>query len=358
MPIRVEVWRMDGALRSVPVSRLEEEDRLEDALAADLGILGVDLLLIGRQVVTDQGNKIDLLAMKPNGDLVVVELKRHRTPRDVVAQSLDYGSWVSQLTQEEIREVYAKHAGGELEAGFSDAFDESLPEDLNQNHELIVVCSELDASTERIIGYLAKVGHVAINVVFFRYFRDEGREYLTRTWLVPPDEAEATIARGATGRTSEPWNGTDYYVTLGEDDQRSWEDCRRYGFVSAGGGRRYRQALAHLTPGARVFVNIPRRGYVGIGEVTDPLLPAQEFHVEVNGSRVPILKAPHVAKFMEKDADDPELAEYMVRVRWLAQVPREQAFSAKGLFGKQHVVCKLKNRFTIEKVTEHFKVAG
>ena len=40
---------------------------------------------------------IDLLAIDADGNLHVLELKRDKTPRDVVAQVLDYGSWVTTL---------------------------------------------------------------------------------------------------------------------------------------------------------------------------------------------------------------------------------------------------------------------
>src|SRR4051794_7489276 len=29
-----------------------------------------------------------------------------------------------------------------------------------------------------------------------------------------------------------PWNGRDWYVSFGEDGNRSWADAQRYGFVS------------------------------------------------------------------------------------------------------------------------------
>ncbi len=38
--------------------------------------------------------------------------------------------------------------------------------------------------------------------------------------------------------------------------------------------------------------------------------------------------------------DDDEQAEYLVPVRWLQTVSREDAFSEVGLFGNQNTVCK------------------
>jgi RecB family endonuclease NucS len=61
-----------------------------------------DFLVIGRQVRTDYDGYIDLLCLDSRGDTVIIELKRGRTPREVTAQSLDYASWVKELSRETI----------------------------------------------------------------------------------------------------------------------------------------------------------------------------------------------------------------------------------------------------------------
>jgi len=357
MPIEVGIWRLGEKVEKVEVSSLESEATLEETLAEDISILSPNLMLIGRQVPTAHGKFIDLLGMDAEGNLVVVELKRNRTPRDVVAQLLDYASWVLGLSYEDIAEVYAeRNSGQKLEEGFADAFSGSPPEKLNQSHQLIVVASELDASTERIIDYLSDNYGVPINAVFFRHFRDGDTAYLARTWLIDPDEAEAKASKSARRRSSEPWNGRDFYVSLGEGTRRSWDDCRKYGFISGGGGRWYSQTLDLLFPGARVFVNIPKTGYVGVGTVREKSVPVTEFSVTLDGKETPILEAPLKAPEMGADADDPESCEYLVRVEWLRAVPREEAHWEKGLFAVQHTACRMRNRFTLERLTRHFEL--
>ncbi len=53
-----------------------------------------NLLIIGRQVTTKFDGIIDLLGIDRQGDLVVLELKRDRTPRETLAQVLEYASFV------------------------------------------------------------------------------------------------------------------------------------------------------------------------------------------------------------------------------------------------------------------------
>ena len=107
MPQEVGLWRVDGS-KPVKVARsgLPPESQLEVMIEADPTILGTSLLLIGRQVPTDYGKFIDLLAVDDEGALHVLELKRDRTPREVVAQVMDDGSWVQALTDHQVRDLY------------------------------------------------------------------------------------------------------------------------------------------------------------------------------------------------------------------------------------------------------------
>ena len=88
MPVEVALWRMGDKPKRVNFSPIDAESRLEQILAADPTIIDPNLLLIGRQVLTAYGKFIDLLALDCDGNLVVIELKRNRTPREVVAQCL------------------------------------------------------------------------------------------------------------------------------------------------------------------------------------------------------------------------------------------------------------------------------
>jgi hypothetical protein len=53
-------------------------------------LLSEEWMLIGRQEDTGFGGRVDLLAVAPDGAVVLVELKRDRTPREVVGQAVDY----------------------------------------------------------------------------------------------------------------------------------------------------------------------------------------------------------------------------------------------------------------------------
>jgi hypothetical protein len=368
MPVEFGLWRVDGKPVRVASPLMPLESRLEELIEADPGMLGRRLLLIGRQVPTTHGKIIDLLGMDAEGGLNVLELKRDRTPREVVAQVLDYGSWVQNLTNEQIREiytVYAHHRGlpEQLDEAFARRFGSSPPDALNGAHTLTVVASAIDPATERIVTYLASGYGVPVNVLFFRYFEDEGRAYLARTWLVEDTEPASPIVGPKSRGTKEPWNGTDWYVSFGDDESghRSWEDALRYGFVSAGGGDWFSRTLRALPLDARVFVHIPKSGYVGVGVVSGEPQPFEGAVLTLDGERREMPDLPLKGSYRhEGESPAGELAEdhreWIVPVDWERAVPREEALWRTGFFANQNSACKLRARFTIDEVSRHFGI--
>ena len=322
MPVELDIWRIDGPAQRLRPGSMDTEERLEALLHGGLGLLDDELLLLGRQVQTDFGKKLDLLGLDVDGNLVVIELKKGRSPRDAVAQLLDYGSWVRQLTRERISLIFEENRTDEasLEQAFDRVFGGPLPESLNEGHRLILVASELDAATERILQYLSDDFAVPVNAVFFRYFRDGDREYLTRTWFRDPRETEAAVAsRGK----AEAWNKKDFYVSVGEGPRRTWDDMRRYGFVSGGGGKWYSRTLDLLFPGARVFACIPGTGYVGVGTVREEGRPITEVEVDVDGTSAALLDLPLAAPHAAEFKDDPERVERVAKIEWLTRTSHQ-----------------------------------
>lgn len=154
MPVQHAIWRVGAQPTALSTSSLFSEQYLEDMIVAAPDILSAEWMLIGRQEQTGYGGRIDLLAIGPDASLVLIELKRHRTPREIVAQALDYASWVERLTADRIARIYERFSGGaDLGAAFKQRFGVELDEEaLNTSHQIILVAAELDDATERIIG--------------------------------------------------------------------------------------------------------------------------------------------------------------------------------------------------------------
>ena len=204
MGAEVHLWQVGASerLNEIVPARLDLESRLQEWLARDVSILDSALLVIGREVPTDFGGSIDILCVDREGDLVIVELKRNRTPREITAQALDYASWVAGLSNDRVSAIAGNYLTEDFESAFKAKFGHELPETLNEDHRILVVGSEIDPSSERIISYLSDQHGVNINAATFQYFQQpDGPELLARVFLLDPSEVEQkTRAKGASKR--------------------------------------------------------------------------------------------------------------------------------------------------------------
>ena len=319
-------------------------------IVAEPRILSEEWMLVGQQENTGTSGVVDLLAIAPDASLVLIELKRDRTPRDVIAQTLDYASWLQELDAEQIRGIYARfRPGGSLGKDFRDRFGHELVEDeINNTHQLVIVAAELDARTERIVRYL-EGWEVPINVLFFQVFSHKDDRFLSRTWLIDPADVQVS-ASTFVRHDKEPWNG-EFYASFGHGMHRDWDEAVKHGFISAGGGAWYSRTLELLERNDRVWVKVPDYGFVGVGRVAGPRQAAHDFEI---GGR-PALEV--LTAKCHRDEKDAERGEYFVPVEWLATVGLNDAVKRPGMFGNQNTVCRPrapKWRATVEELKEAF----
>ncbi len=232
MPTEIKLWRIDNDLpQSVPHSSIILESRIQGWLRHDISLLSDQLLFIGQQVETAFGGIIDLLAIDPDGNLVILELKRDKTPRDIVAQCLDYASWVQELSHEDVREIAGRFLpGAPLEQAFLQKFHAPLPDVLNERHRIYIVASSLDAATERIVKYLSETHDVDINVATFSYYTDGECEFLARSLLL--DESAVQLRAESKSKRAPPL---------------SWEELHRLADEN-GVAATYDRAIDRLRP--------------------------------------------------------------------------------------------------------------
>lgn len=358
MALEFGLWRVaNGAPRRLQSGGVPLESQLETYIETDPSLLGERLMLIGRQVNTGFGY-VDLLAVDSEGDVHVLELKRDRTPREVVAQVIDYGAWAGALDYEGVTGLFEAYRPGDVfEQAFSEFFGGDPVEDLNSAHHLTIVAGRVDPATERIVHYLNETWGLPINVVMFRYFTDDDREYLARTWLVD-EEVPSQVSPHRTKRSREPWNGKDWYVSYGaHPGGRNWEDARTYGFVSAGGGQWYSQSLRSLQPGAHIFAFIPKTGYVGHGTVTGEAVRFDEAVVTVDGKEQRLADVPLHGTYRNQEGthvEEDSVAEWIVPVDWHETRPADEAIWRAGMFANQNSACKLRQSFTLDVLRDAF----
>ena len=113
-------------------------------------------MVIGRQVPTAYNHFIDILAISDTGDLIIIELKKNKTPRDVVAQGLDYASWIQDIEADDVASIFSAYdhkypkSGKSFNEHFENKFGHELEDDdINNSHQIIIVTAELESSTKR-----------------------------------------------------------------------------------------------------------------------------------------------------------------------------------------------------------------
>ena len=97
----------------------KEKQHLQEWIADNPGSLGEELLIIQKEFsgFDDTNERLDLLALDKQGNIVVIENKLDDSGRDVTWQALKYASYCSTLTKAQVRDIYqqylARYAGNE-----------------------------------------------------------------------------------------------------------------------------------------------------------------------------------------------------------------------------------------------------
>lgn len=144
------------------------------------------------------------MAVDGEANLVIVELKRDKTPRDVVAQTLDYASCIQDFGREEVDRHTREFLGRDFEKAFTEHFGCKVPETVNGRHRMYIVASSLDSATQRIVEYLSRVHGEDINAATFSYFKTDQGEFVARSMLLDEDEVERRAEARATKRRPIP----------------------------------------------------------------------------------------------------------------------------------------------------------
>ena len=115
MGTEIKTWQIvDGKLQSI-TTNLKNEGRtepydLEPWIESHAGILGPDIVIIGRQTMSKSG-PIDLLGIDKTGNVVIVEIKRDKLPREALAQAIDYVSDAAEWSIEKLGEICSEYLG-------------------------------------------------------------------------------------------------------------------------------------------------------------------------------------------------------------------------------------------------------
>jgi hypothetical protein len=240
--------------------------------------------------------------------------------------------------------------------GWTDSDDDLFGQDVR----IILVSADFSREVTTSVLWLNDHG-LDIRCVRIKPYKLDDRVLIDAEQIIPLKEAEDFQVHlreknererdALRKKAAEPWTGF-WYVNVGEGPNRCWEDCRRYGFISAGQGAAYSDPLKNLSPGDKVYAYQKGKGYVGYGVVEGAARMAKGFVVPALGK--PLFDLPLVQPGIKKNADDPEKAEWVVPMRWVATVELADAKRFEGAFANQNVVCKLRQPATLAFLAKEF----
>lgn len=175
----------------VPFEVEHEESTLEEWLESNPGGILEEgrVLVVGRQVLTNLGGYIDLLGVDREGNAVVVELKRDRTPRDVIAQALEYASYVETLDFEDLERLLRSYENDDslaLAKHHRECFDLDPAEAVafNKDQRVVIVGQQITSGVKQTASFLARKG-LRVTCLEFTFFQDDdGNRLLSQEVVV------------------------------------------------------------------------------------------------------------------------------------------------------------------------------
>jgi len=202
MATEIKTWEIiDGKLNSIDTTLAEnnrkETEHLENWIKTKPDILGTDILIIGEQVYTKSG-PLDFLAVDNNGNIVIVELKRDKLARVVLAQAIDYASDLSTWDIDKLSEICMSYTGNSLEDHISANFEDIQIDDLtiNQTQRLLLVGFSIEEPLNRMIEWLSSNFDMSINAIVLNYVKtSSGTELLSRTVTIPEEVAKEKTSK-------------------------------------------------------------------------------------------------------------------------------------------------------------------
>jgi len=135
------------------------------------------------------------------------------------------------------------------------------------------------------------------------------------------------------------FNAGVYYYNVGQGPVRKWSDFTEFGFISAGQGTRWRDAICGFSEGDIFAAYLKGHGYVGIGRIVSSAMPIRDVKIK----NKPLLSLDLTSKKMDRNIESDELCEYVALVEWIKTFLYYQAKSVSGkkLFTTTHVRASL-----------------
>lgn len=189
--------------RSFSELGFKEREHLQEWISKNPESLGEELLIIQKEFngFNDTNERLDLLALDKQGNLVIIENKLDDSGRDVTWQALKYASYCSTLKKQEIRKIYQvyldKEGNGEKAEdnlveflGVSDFAEVSI--NSGQTQRIILIAANFRKEVTSTVLWLL---NYKLRVQCFKVtpFENNGSLLLNIEQIIPMKESEEYV---------------------------------------------------------------------------------------------------------------------------------------------------------------------
>ena len=197
------------SLEEIPSTTFAREDLRERAdlqrwLRDEPGAFGEDLLIIAEEYGSfeDSRRRIDLLALDPDGRIVVIELKRTEDGGHMDLQAVRYAAMVSTMTFDQALDAFRRYAEErKLDVDpaarireFLNVPDDEAPEVNAGPPRIILASGDFSKELTTSVLWLNEVG-LDIRCVRLRLYKVDNDLFLDATQVLPLPEAEEYVIR-------------------------------------------------------------------------------------------------------------------------------------------------------------------
>ncbi|WP_423746634.1 DUF91 domain-containing protein [Haladaptatus sp. SPP-AMP-3] len=193
---------------------LFERQDLQEWAIDEPRILGEDLLVITSEYANfeDTRDRLDILALDPQGKLVVVELKRDQADATTDLQAIKYASYCATLTAEDVQKDYRefwndRHDDSLTADDVGEKFDNFLTDsatitesgwadfDLDDKPRILLAAGSYGTEVTAPVMWLIEEYGMDITCARIQAYEHEGRVLLNTQQVIPVPEAEEYMTR-------------------------------------------------------------------------------------------------------------------------------------------------------------------
>lgn len=242
-----------------------KEKQIENWMATNPKLLFTNpeaLMLIAQEVTGEL--MADILAVDSQGNLIIIEIKRHSSDRSTIGQILDYAARLASYGYEEFNSRWQSYSNSknDLLEEFRKFVDnpDFAADDFLQKQRLFILASSEDESMKRIIGWLRDTYTVPVDFVPFQFYRHNGRVLLE----IGRIDIEPLPIGGK-------WSGDWFFNTNETNSKGAYKPMLDENVIALYGypGDTGRDMLMQPALGDRIFAYVNKHGIIAVGKTVD-----------------------------------------------------------------------------------------